>query len=134
MRLSDGSINGNMIQHIQYKITVSTHSLMVVGNMVIDPYTQTELGLIDYGTAQSFTTRFVWPPSKEECKMVKIMEVELESIAEGIWFSNRHQIQIKTLDTFYDQGCKLKLTKLVWVNTTSENIPSPPTLIMPSNL
>ena len=111
MRLSDGSINGNMIQHIQYKITVSTHTLMVVGNMVIDPYTQTELGLIDYGTAQSFTTRFVWPPSKEECKMVKIMEVELESIAEGIWFSNRHQIQIKTLDTFYDQGCKLKLTK-----------------------
>ena len=111
MRLSDGSLNTNMIMQTHYAISIYPAELIRVEHEIIDPYTQTNLGLFDNGFSYSYSKTFIWSKSKPECQMLKVIDLTMVSIQQGIWYNDRHEIQLEVVDSFYDQACKIKLSK-----------------------
>ena len=59
MRLSDGSLNTNMIEQIHYAISIYPADLIQVDLEVLDPYTQTSLGIFNNGYAYSYSKTFI---------------------------------------------------------------------------
>ena len=111
LRLSDGSVNSNMIRMEHYLIEISQNDLMHVKDSVVNPYSQTKLGDFSSGHSYSKSKTFVWKTTPKKCSLVKIADINLSSVRSDIWFSNSHQIQFHILDNFYDQGCQIKLSK-----------------------
>ena len=111
MRLDNGDMNTNMLQQIHFRIQITPTNLIIVKDEVIDPYTQITLGPFSAGYAGSYSTMFIWTPARPPCDKLKVMDTMLESANNDIWYSDHHQIQIRTLDSFYDQNCKIKLLK-----------------------
>ena len=122
LRLDDESINTNMIQQRHYKIKVIPTNLVISKNEVIDPYTQTVLGPFSTGYANSYSTTYIWIPERPQCDKLKIMDTALESTTPDTWYSDHHQIQLRTTDTFFDQACKIKL-----INTDTPGLYLSPT-------
>ena len=111
MRLSDGSLNTDMIQQVHYSISIYPADLIQVDHEILDPYTQTSLGMFDNGFAYSYSKTFIWSKNKPECQMLKVMDLSMESTHDEIWYNDRHEVQLKVIDSFYDQSCKIKLSK-----------------------
>ena len=117
LRLKQGILNDSMMKKDYYLIDIHHVELMVVDGFVIIPNTQTELGNINTEHAQYGIQSIVWTDPKIECNLLKIMEINLQSIRPNVWHSNQRKIELTALDSFYDEKCKIKLIK-----TTSTNI------------
>ena len=111
MRLSDGNLNTNMLRQNHYAISISPIELIQVDHELLDPYSQTSLGLFTYGYSHVDAKTYVWETDEPDCKLLKVMDLEMESARPDVWFNDRHAIQLTVVDTFYDQACKVKLSK-----------------------
>ena len=111
MRLADGSLNTNMIKQEHYSISISPIDLIQVDYEILDPYSQTSLGLFTNGYAHADVKTYIWETNEPACKLLKIMDLEMESARSNVWFNDRHAIQLTVVDSFYDQACKVKLSK-----------------------
>jgi hypothetical protein len=117
LRLLDGSLNSNMIKQDHYTIIVNEVDLMNINNEVLNPTTQTVLGPIATEHAYSGSTTYIWYSSPPKCNLMRVLDVELESVSPGVWFNHLHKIQIDSLETYHDQDCDIRVTK-----TTSKDI------------
>ena len=92
-------MNTNMIQQVHYNIKIFPTKLIISNKKVIDPYTQINLGPLSLGYSTSSTIRYVWDPTRPECDKLKVMTTTFESAIPDIWFSDHHQIQVRTTDS-----------------------------------
>ena len=111
MRLENGDMNTNIIQQVHFRIQIVPTNLIIVKDEMIDPYTQITLWPFSAGYASSYSTMFIWTPTRPPCDKLKVMDTILESANNDIWYSDHHQIEIRAMDSFYDQNCKIKLLK-----------------------
>ena len=111
LRLLDGLLNTNMIRQMHFLLEVSEIDLMVINTEVISPKDQIVLGPSASGHAYSDASTYVWAPPTIACNLLRVLDVELESVIPGIWFSQTNKFEIDALDSFHHKKCDLKITK-----------------------
>ena len=117
MRLSDGTINDNLIRQEHLLMEIRSHDLMIIHDKVIEPTNQIELGFTREEFSQDGQRSFIWNSPPIECLYMVIMEITLESNDFTVWYNDVNKIQLSALDTFHEVLCDMKVTK-----TTADNI------------
>ena len=117
LRLSDGSLNSNMMRQVHFSLTITEINLMQIEDEIIQPYSQTVLGAASNEYAYAGSSTFVWENIADDCDLMKIMQISMKSISPNSWFNDQHRIEVETLESYHDDNCQLRVIK-----TTSANI------------
>ena len=111
LRLENGKINSNMIRQEHIIIAIRKYQLIEVEGTVIDPITQVKLAQTQSGNARSGTKTFIWNYTRKQCKLMKVMDIIMESNNGKDWVSHEHKIKITVEDSFHHAACNIKISK-----------------------
>ena len=117
MRLSDGTINDNLIRQEHLLLEIRSYDLMIIHDKVIEPTIQIELGFTREEFSQDGHCSFIWNIPPIVCLYMVIMKITLESNDFTVWYNDVNTIHLSALDTFHEVQCDMKVIK-----TTADNI------------
>ena len=100
-----------MIRQEHIIISIRKYQLVEVEGTVIDPITQVKLAQTQNGNARSGTKTFIWNHSRKQCKLMKVMNIIMESNNGRDWVSHEHKIKITVEDSFHHAACNIKISK-----------------------
>merc|ERR1712082_114884 len=111
IRLDNGQMVDNMMQEIHMKVLIQRITLVKNGEDAVYPQHQTKIGKIAERHGYIGSSTVIWNEMVEKCQKSMVSKVEMETADMKIFFNHAHMIQITMGEEFYDNDCRIHLTK-----------------------